>query len=350
MKRTFEGGIYDCPDVSEYTFRDVLDITEISIHGLYKTRELRKYCRMAEDVAQATSKYVADLNYHPSGGRIRFSTGAESIALRFIEESVILYQNMSVQASAGIDVYVSKNTGREVYYTTLKPQIDPERDCVHIINLGKGTKEVTLYLPIYNPLNKLEIGLKDGDNISKASPYKDMLPIVYYGSSITQGGASSRPGLAYQARICRECKIDYTCLGFSGSAKGEDPMIDYLASLDMCAFVSDYDHNANDDELLLTHKKLYNAVRAAHPNIPYIIVGKPDVSINYYNRRSIVFETYDSARKNGDKNVYYIDSYMLFGGKDREECTVDGCHPNDIGFSRMTDAIGSVIFRTLGVI
>ena len=350
MYRTFAGGIYDCPDVSAYNFYDVLDVKEISIHGLYNTRALRKYCRMPEDVASRTSKSVESLNYNTSGGRIRFSTNSPSIAVRFIESNVILYQNMSVSASAGIDVYISKNRIRQSYLATLKPQLDPHADCVHILNLGEGTKELTLYLPIYNPLDKLEIGICDGYSIYEPAPYADMPPIVYYGSSITQGGSVSRPGLTYQAKICRESGIDYTCLGFSGSAKGEDAMIEYLASLDMSAFVSDYDHNANDDELLNTHEKLYKKVRANHPDIPYIIIGKPDVSINYHHRRSIVFGTYDRARKNGDNNVFYIDSYMLFGGHGREDCTVDGCHPNDLGMHRMSDAIGSVVLKALKVI
>ena len=96
MNRKFDGGIFDCPDVSAYIFRNVLDINEVSIHGLYNTRKLGKYCRMPEEVAIATSKSVASLNFNTSGGRIRFSTDAPSIAVRFIEEDVILYQNMSV--------------------------------------------------------------------------------------------------------------------------------------------------------------------------------------------------------------------------------------------------------------
>lgn len=350
MNRKFEGGLYNCPDVSSYIFKDALDINRVSIHGLYETRNIGKYCRLSEDVAEATGKSVASLNFNTAGGRMRFSTDAPSIAIRFIEDEVILYQNMSVSASAGIDVYVRRNQKCEVYRTTLKPQLHPERDCVHIVNLGEGEKEITLYLPIYNPLNKLEIGILPGYTINSATPYSNIDPIIYYGSSITQGGCVSRPGLTYEAKICRESNIDYTCLGFSGSAKGEDSMINYLANLDMSAFVSDYDHNANDKELLNTHEKLYKAVRKKHPDIPYVIVGKPDVGIDYYNRRSIIFTTYDNARKNGDNNVYYIDSYMLFGGRDREDCTVDGCHPNDLGVSRMADAIGSVLLKALKVI
>lgn len=350
MKRKFNYEALPVPDVSAYSFRDVLDIEEVSLYGLYKPYELRKYCRIPDDVAKATSPGVGILNYHSSGGRIRFATDSEKIAVRFIEPWVGLMPHMTLQGSSGIDIYLSRNGAKSVYFKTLRPQTSEDGDCVHEVELGVGMKDITLYLPLYNSVDKIELGILYGTKLYPASPYKDMAPIVYYGSSITQGGCASRPGLAYQARICRSNNIDYRCLGFSGSAKGEDAIVEYMSELKMSAFVSDYDHNApSADHLRATHEKLYKAIRKTNPDIPYIIVGKPDVDINYWERRDIVFETYTNARHNGDAKVYYVDSYMLFGGEGREDCTVDGCHPNDIGFERMANAIGSVVNRALGV-
>lgn len=350
MNRSFCWEDLVTPDVSAYTFTDVLENDKITIHGLYKPRELGKYIRIPEAVASSTSDGVKQLNYNTSGARVRFSTTAEYIAIRFIQENVWLMHNMMMRGSAGIDIYVSRDGSRSYFENSLRPQTSKDGDCVYIQGLGKGKKDVTLYLPLYNSLDKLEIGLLENDTIEAPTPYRELAPIVYYGSSITQGGCASRPGLAYQARICRSNNVDYHCLGFSGSARGEDAIVEYMASLDMSMFVSDYDHNAPDAaHLLATHDKLYKAIRATHPDIPYIIVGKPDVDINYHERRDIVFTTYSNARKNGDDSVYYVDSYSLFGGEGREDCTVDGCHPNDIGFERMANAIGSVVDRALNI-
>lgn len=345
MKRTFGYEKLEVPCVDGYTFTNVLDIKGVSIHGLYKPHELRKFTRLPDDVAEATSAGVANLRWNTAGGRIRFSTNAQSIAVRFEQQYVCLMHHMTLQGSGGIDVYVKRdNAIKETYLKTLRPQTDPELDCVHIVNLGEGHKDITLCLPLYNSLDAVEIGLRDGDTLEPAAPYRDMKPIVYYGSSITQGGCASRPGTCYQARICRNNNIDYINLGFSGSARGEEAIVKYMAGLDMSMFVSDYDHNAPTDEHLEnTHEMLYKAIREKHPDIPYVIVGKPDVDARYATRREIVFRTYANAVKSGDKNVYYVDSYTLFAGEGREDCTVDGCHPNDIGFERMANAIGSVI-------
>ena len=64
-------------------------------------------------------------------------------------------------------------------------------------------------------------------------------------------------------------------------------------------------------------------------------------------RRSIIYSTYLKAVRSGDQNVYFIDGYSLFGGEGRDGCTVDGCHPNDLGFYRMADVIGGLIGRLL---
>ena len=120
-------------------------------------------------------------------------------------------------------------------------------------------------------------------------------------------------------------------------------MVDYLASLEMSAFVSDYDHNApNADHLRKTHFALYEAIRAAHPDIPYIMITRPDVlgrKEECEERKAVIYESYQKALANGDKHVRLIDGKMLFGDTDRDLCTVDGSHPNDLGFLRMADIV-----------
>ena len=126
-----------------------------------------------------------------------------------------------------------------------------------------------------------------------------------------------------------------------------------ITNLDMCAFVCDYDHNAYDFNLLKsTHLPMYQAIRSRHPDIPYVIITRPNYFADPANndkRNTIFMATYNYAIKNGDKNVWYIDGKTLFDGEYYHNCTKDGCHPNDIGFYRMSKVIGNILAKALHI-
>jgi hypothetical protein len=151
--------------------------------------------------------------------------------------------------------------------------------------------------------------------------------------------------------ICRRNEIDFVNLGFSGSAKGEQSMAKYIASLDMTAFVCDYDHNAPTAEhLAATHYDFYKTIREAHPKLPIIFVSKPDFDNGYdesVKRRRVIEDTFYRAREEGDGNVFYIDGQGLYRGYFKEECSTDGSHPNDIGMMKMAESIGQLLERVL---
>ena len=128
-------------------------------------------------------------------------------------------------------------------------------------------------------------------------------------------------------------------------------MIDYLATLDASIFVMDYDHNAPTAEhLQATHYPLYEALRTAHPDMPIIMMTKPDVDLDpawSAKRRKVIEKSYRKAKRNGDTNVYYINGATLFGKDDRSACTVDGCHPTDLGFYRMAEKVEAVLSKLI---
>jgi lysophospholipase L1-like esterase len=144
---------------------------------------------------------------------------------------------------------------------------------------------------------------------------------------------------------------NYINLGFSGSARGEEIMAQYIAGIKMSAFVLDYDHNAPTIEHLEnTHEKFYRIIRASNKELPIIILSKSDfenAAEENKKRRDIIYKTYIDAIKEGDENVFFIDGELMFGIKDRDSCTVDGCHPNDLGFMRMAEVIYPCIERVL---
>ena len=128
-------------------------------------------------------------------------------------------------------------------------------------------------------------------------------------------------------------------------------MAEYIAGLDMSVFVCDYDHNApNPAHLLDTYERFYHIIRKKRPDLPYVMVSKPDVDGREKDgeaRKKIIIDAYDRARAAGDRNVYFIDGETLFEGDCREDCTVDGTHPNDLGFYRMGRVIGDLLEKLI---
>ena len=81
------------------------------------------------------------------------------------------------------------------------------------------------------------------------------------------------------------------------------------------------------------------------------MISKPDVATQSREsciaRRDIIINTYRYAREKGDKYVYFIDGETFFIGKNETDCTMDGVHPQDLGFSLMADKIESVMKRAM---
>ena len=335
-------------NLSDVVWFDAKD-EPFSIHGLYRTEKGKLFLRLPLETAKATSAGVYWLNQHTAGGRIRFRTNSPYIAIKAVMPDNATMAHITMLGQSGFDLYRSDD-GVYQYNRSFVPG---GRN--HGYESSQKTDgqwhTYTIHMPLYDPVEEVYIGLAADAEVEKAQPYRYEKPVLYYGSSITQGGCASRPGNAYQAMIARRFDADFINLGFSGNAKAEAVMCEYLASLDVSVFVCDYDHNApNAAHLEATHEPLYRTYRAKNPDTPIIFISKPD----YYpenpddvRRRAIVKATYDRAVSEGDRNVYYIDGAHLFDGEFADSCTVDGCHPNDLGFFRMAQKIGDVVGQVL---
>jgi hypothetical protein len=267
--------------------------------------------------------------------------------------TVTEFAHMTRLGVRGFDLYVDDpDTKTSAFYGSFFPPNTIKDGYESIIKFEDNSlRYLTLNFPLYNDVSELYIGLEGGSELGSGVTYRNEKPVVFYGSSITQGGCASRPGNCYQNMISRRLDLDYVNLGFSGNGKAEDAIVDYMATLPMSAFVSDYDHNApNVEYLAATHFKMYEKIRAAHPDIPYIMITRPDFrqvkqkgKDDSVARRRVILDSFYKARENGDKNVYFIDGESFFAGEYEDSCTVDGCHPNDLGFSKMADVIGNCL-------
>ena len=318
------------------------------IFGLYEPKTYGKYCRIPEDVARATSARVSELYSNTAGGRIRFKTDSDVLVIRAKVRTGLTFHTTPAMR-VGFDVYIDRPQGAICLGCT-KPDPFSITEYEVAYNLGAGEKELTVNMPLYGDVIDVKLGLREGATVSAHTPYKYNTPIVFYGSSITQGACASRPGRCYEAMISRKYDVNFTNLGFSGACCAEEAIVDHLATLQMSAFVSDYDHNApNVEHLRATHHRLYEKIREKHPDIPYFMITKPDFRFNKdcMDRRAAVMESYLKAYNGGDKNVYFIDGSAFFNGAPISDLTLDCCHPNDEGFGRMAAYIGDVIAKVM---
>ena len=328
-------------------FYDPLKENAFGIYGLCKSDlEKGQFRRIPDEVAKTVNDGVRFHGANTAGGRIRFKTNSEIVVLKVKTGKKSQMYHATPLMESGFDLYVD-GIFESKFAGIVKPDFEKRDEYESEIRLGKGEKEITLYLPLYGNVYSIEIGLTEGASLYAHRPYKYSVPIVYYGSSITQGGCATRPGKTYQSIIARRTDSDYINLGFSGSARGEKEIAEYLSGLDMSVFVCDYDHNASQDVLRETHYALYETIRKNHPDIPYLMVTKPDFNYSRddFQRRAIIMESYLKAFGNGDRQVYFVDGSTFFTGTEIGQCTVDGVHPTDDGFERMAKFIGEVIIK-----
>lgn len=337
-------------DIDGIRYLNALD-APFDIYGLYRARETGQYMRMPVNVAKKVSPGVCELSAHTSGARLRFRTDSPYVAIKAELAGRGVMPHMPLSGSHGFDLYVFDGK-RDLYQGSFIPPNDSINSYESVVRFPDvRMREITIHFPLYSGVKELLIGVDENAQTASGRKYRPIKPVLYYGSSITQGGCASRPGNHYPCAIARENNVDFLCLGFSGSARGEREMAEYLAGIPSSVFVCDYDHNTPDNEHLKnTHYNLYKCYRDSNPQTPVIFISKPDISLHSkedIQRRDTIYQTYLSARNAGDDNVYFIDGFSLFSGRRRQDCTVDGCHPNDLGFFRMSEVIGELVKHCL---
>lgn len=320
-----------------------------SIYGIAPNPE-SVYCRLPVEFLSECSEGVQALAWHLAGACVRFSTDSDGIAVVWKLKEKGNMGHFTACGQSGLQLFEESDTGiRQI--KNFIPAMDDGCGCkleqsAYAVLPG-GMRSYALYLPLYNGLDELLIGISPEARLAPGRIPAVEKPILYYGSSITQGGCASKVGNCYTSIVARRLDAAQWNLGFSGNGKGEENMARYIASQDMSVFVMDYDHNAPDAaHLKATHERFFNIIREAQPELPVVIMTMPDFDRDpekNRERREIIRRTYLNALDSGDKNVYFIDGETFFGDTERKMCTVDDCHPNDIGFLRMADVITPIL-------
>lgn len=291
---------------------------------------------------------LRDLGRRTPGARVEFRTDSPRFTVSVTLSSLGVDIGMSIYACQSVNVMVGPR-GNPRFAGLVYPTGYGERSFSRTFVKSAEMEDITLLLPRNEPIEGLEIAIEDGARIEAPTPYRHA-PMVFYGSSITEGGCCASANSAYTQILSRRLDADYINMGFSGSARGELEMADYLSALPMSVLVYDYDHNAPDaDWLARTHEAFFLRIRANRPTLPVVMLTRPDFDFDPASpaRREVIRRTFENARASGDENVYFIDGETLFGVEERQFCTVDGCHPNDLGFYRMAAAIEPVLRKIL---
>ncbi len=314
------------------------------IYGIYREGEYLR--RIPEEVAKQVNEGVVALHANTAGGRVRFCTDSPYIAIHAEMDNLGKFDHFAFTGSLGFDLFAGKQ-----YLGTYRTSVDVENGFEGVIDIVDPKEQTyTIHFPSYSNVKKLYIGLLEGCHLQAAADYTLEKPVVYYGSSITQGGCASRPSNAYPNIISLHLDCNHINLGFSGSARGEDAITEYIAALDMSALVYDYDHNAPTVEhLQKTHSRMFNAIRKAQPNLPILMFTRPKYYITQEEqaRQDVVRATYEAAVAAGDRNVYMILGTELLIPMARNTGLVDNCHPNDMGFVSMAHVIEPVLRKIL---
>ena len=330
------------------------------LYGLWREEGETDFKRLPESVAMATdNNSVKSLYRCTSGVRLKFATNSKRIILRCVMPYIYSVPHMALTGSSCFDLYVDGQ-----YHNVFRPGVDETKSATGtdsdkgfssgFVFPDKKRREILIHFPLYNPVDEVYIYVEDDANIYAPKEYKHELPFVVYGSSITHGACASHPGNSYPAMLSREFDIDFINLGFSAGCKGELCLAEHIAKIPQSVFIYDYDANAPTlEHLKNTHEPFFKRIRQENPTLPIIIMTGHDDGAKTFgikaidDRREVIYKTYKNAVDAGDENVYYVDGAHHFQHVGDDLCTVDGVHPNDLGFYCMSKAAGRILGKIL---
>ena len=315
----------------------------------------KPFTRLDTTVYKFNDRTIDCYAEHSTGLAILFRTDSRNISARWFTSMTNAGANMTAIVNKGLDLYI-KDGEQWIFAGVGTPDMKKEPHDFHerliVGDMGEGVKECLLYLPLFDRVDSLEIGIDENSFIeSMENPFR--FKIVFKGSSITHGASASRPGMSYPARFGRDNGY-YVCnLGFSGSSKLQKEFAELLADIHADAFVLDVFSNPQADVIYEKFDDFVDIIRTAHPDTPLIFLQTERRETRNFNHKSEEREaakqqaavTVVRRRMQNDSNIYFIDSNDFLG--DDHIATVDGTHPNDIGFSRMLDVIGPAIKNIL---
>ncbi len=301
--------------------------------------------KQAEGVVRGA---VWGLSQHSAGLCVRFETDSSDIRCRWtLTSSQLAMPHMPATGVSGVDLYV-KHEGQWRWLACGFPRAQ-ENSLTLASGIASENREYMLYLPLYNGVKSLEIGLPKKAKLSRGKPRAHTKPIVFYGTSITQGGCASRPGMVHTAILGRWLNRPVVNLGFSGNGRMELEVARFMNQIDAEVFVIDCLPNLNSSHVAARTIPLVESIRAKHPKTPILLVEDRNYSNSFLlkskdqrnkTNQAALRAAYEKLR-GSDENLHYLEGANLLG--DDNEGTVDSSHPTDLGFYRQAQAFRAAL-------
>ncbi len=299
------------------------------------------YERLPEYLKMITRQPVWNLGKNTAGLAIRFRSNSTRIAAKWALYSDRVMNHMSFTGIKGLDLYSLQNN-KWIFVNSAQPQ-DKNNEEVIVSNMNKKMREFMLFLPLYDGVTSLEIGIDSLSFIGQPEinlPKKDK-PIICYGTSILQGGCASRPGMAHTNILTRWLNREFINLGFSGNGKLDYEIAEMISGADASAILLDFMPNVSVQQIEEKVAKFYRMIRERSPNTPVFFIENPlypkaefdkKIKENIKEKNEALNKVYNHLFTEGEKNIRLIPSEGMIGNDN--EATVDGVHLTDLGFYR----------------
>lgn len=320
---------------------------DIGLEGKGWTDTKAPYDRLPATAEGIVPDPVWNLSHHSAGMCVRFATGASEIRARWkLTSENLAMPHMPATGVSGLDLYVRGNDG---WGWVAQGRPTAQTNEVKLLTgIPEGSHEYLLYLPLYNGVESVEIGIPESAVLSKAAPRDadHAKPVLVYGTSIVHGGCASRPGMAYPAILGRWLDRPFINLGFSGNGKMEIEMADSIGELDCAVYMIDCAPNMTPELIAERVVPFVKRLRQLRPDTPVLLVENvqyqagwflPDSKDRYEKKNVALKAAYEALRGDNVANVHYLACDELLGHD--HEATVDGTHATDLGFYRMAQAM-----------
>lgn len=331
------------------------DVEQWGVEGKgWEAAETEKYFdRLPQRAKSEVRGPVWSLSRHSAGMLARFRTNADTISVDYkLTSSRLALPHMPATGVSGVDLYAVDDTGQSRWVAVSRPTSQSVKTPL-VGNLLAGARDYTVYLPLYNGVEFLRIGVPAGATFEPIAP-RTAKPIVFYGTSITHGACASRPGMPHPAILGRRLDKPVINLGFSGNGRMEKEVGKYLAELDPVVYVIDCLPNMSGPEVAARAEPLVRQLRKARPETPILLVEDRTYANAGFVRgsqkrhddsRGALRSAYERLVADGFDQLGYLKGETLLG-EDRDD-TTDGSHPSDLGFYRHANAMEGAL-RKLG--
>jgi hypothetical protein len=333
------------------------DVKLLGVEGQAWSETAAPFDRLPARAESLVRPEVWNLSRNSAGLCVRFVTDATLLQVRWTLTSDRLdMPHMPASGVSGLDLYVRDDEGAWRWLGNARPSA--QTNTARLFDgISPGTREYRLYLPLYNGVTSVELGLAEGTTLSQPDPYAagHETPIVFYGTSITQGGCASRPGMLHTAIIGRRLERPVINLGFSGNGRMELPVAELMAELEVGVYVIDCLPNMDAAQVTERTEPLVQLLREKRPDTPILLVEDRTYSDAFLvaskrdrndSSRAALRAAFERLIAAGTSGLYYLEGERLLG--DDNEGTVDSSHPTDLGFLRQADAFEPVLREILG--